>query len=213
MCVVHLHLLNYSMKKPIKNCASKEDTHQRKRLHPPGPPIFFTAMTWCLYLIPRCHFRDLAKSLWDSSAYFKVSFYLINLAYFRNFPAGWIWGTEQEQAFMLLELSGEVQSCIYHLCRCHPQLINCISCQWRTLKVTTEIKKNKTTSQLEWWHVQPAGVLKIILIIQHKRMNPWWILQWSLNMDVMTAFNIFETFHMSESIQAQGHVLTHLHLT
>lgn len=55
-------------------------------------------------------------------------------------------GTEQQQGFMLLELSGEVQSCIYHLRWCHPQLINCISCQWRTLKVTAEIKKNKTTS-------------------------------------------------------------------
>lgn len=41
-----------------------------------------------------------------------------------------------------------------------------------------------------------------------EHMNPWWILQWSLSMDVMTAFSIFETFHMSESIQAQGHALT-----
>lgn len=114
-------------------------------------------------------FEDLAKSSWDSSAYFKVSFYLINLSYFRNFPVGWKWGTEQEQGFTLLELSGEVQSCIYHLRRCHPQLINCISCQWRTLKVTAEIKKNKTTSQLEWWHILPAGALQIILVIQTSR--------------------------------------------
>jgi len=54
--------------------------------------------------------------------------------------------TEQEPGLTLLELSGEVQSCIYHLCRCHPQVINCISCQWRTLKDTVEIKKNKAAS-------------------------------------------------------------------
>lgn len=101
---------------------------------------------------PEMSFEDLAKSLWDSSAYFKVSFHLINLSYLRNFPVGWKRGTEQEQGFMLLELSGEVQCCIYHLYWCHPQLINCISCQWRTLKVTAEIKKNKITSQLEATH-------------------------------------------------------------
>lgn len=157
--------------------------------------------------------EDLAKASRDSSAFLKVSFYLINLSYFRNFPVGWKWGTEQGRGFTLLELSGEVQSCIYHLRRCHPQLINCISCQWRTLKVTAEIKKNKTTSQLEWWHILPAGALQIVPIIQTSRMctNPWWILRWSLNMDVMTAFNRLS--HMSESIQARGHVLVHLHLT
>lgn len=76
-------------------------------------------------------------------------------------------GTEQQRGlFMLLELSGEVQSCIYHLCWCHPQLINCISCQWRTLKVTAEIKKNKNNlPPVKWWHILPAGMFLIILII------------------------------------------------
>lgn len=177
---------------------------------PPQPPFFFTEMTRCLYLIPKCHLRTWRSHrgtqthtskyhfIWSTSPTSGISLLVEKR------------GAEQEQGFTLLELSGEVQSCIYHLRRCHPQLINGISCQRRTLKVTAEIKKNKTTSQLEWWHILPAH-------FDHSDkqtcMKPWWILQWSLNMDVMTAFNVFETCHMSESIRARGHVRTRLHLT
>lgn len=164
MCVSRVHLYNYGIKKHTK----KNHVLQKKRPIRDRDciPTFFYWGDSVPLFNSRLSFKDLAKSLWDSCAYFKVSFHLISLSYFRNFPVGWKRGTEPKQGFTLLELSGEVQSCIYHLSLCHPQLINCISCQWRTLKVTVEIKKNKTNSQVDRWHSLPYGALQIILKCQ-----------------------------------------------
>lgn len=72
-------------------------------VHPPF--LFVTEMTRYLYFILRCHLRTWLSHRGTSGIYFKVSFYLIILSYFRNFPVGWKPETGQEQGLMLVELS------------------------------------------------------------------------------------------------------------
>lgn len=112
-------------------------------------PTFLPQTTVSLYLILGCHLRTWRshrgtqahtskyRFIWSASLTSGISLLVINT------------GRELKQGFILLELSGEVQSCIYHLCLCHPHLINCVSCQWRTMKVATEIKKNKPASRMQ----------------------------------------------------------------
>lgn len=90
----------WKKKKKRLKIVLQEKTPTRDRGAPPPPPhpFFFPRDDKMLLFNSEMSFEDLAKSSRDSSVYFKVSFYLIILSFFRNFPVPcWKRGTEQEQ--------------------------------------------------------------------------------------------------------------------
>lgn len=118
------------------------------------------------------------KSFWDSGANLKALFYLISFSYLRNFPVGWIRNkkqntktrkAEKEQDPALLRvISGRAVLHIYHRPPVSsPDLINCISCQRRTLKVTAAYEKVHNNHLASLVTVLPAEATQIIGVI-HK---------------------------------------------